>query len=240
MMKTLRFAFFFIVAGLLAACSSHTASQAPGENTQAGQAQPTATVAPIANPIDFPLYSGSKVLASKDFTQSVNTKDGYTGGSVLSAGNGNYAGHEVIASTAASFGDLSKWVDGFDTTPPAGYTKVTSGDIASAREQAKKIGVDFNAFQKTDKGKHVGLLLVALDPTEVNRKLGSVLAMISKYKMLPAPMKSAIDDKVKAQTGFSITEATQPDSPIGATLDSLEDFQHSNARGIVLLSAVKQ
>ncbi len=239
-MKIFRFVFLATAAGLLAACSSHTSSQAPGTSAQSGEGTPAATAAPIANPIDFQLYSGSKVLAAKDFTQAVNTKGGDTGGSVLSAGNGNYAGHEVIASTAASFADLSKWVDGFDATPPAGYTKVTSGDIATAREQAKKIGVDFNAFQKTDKGKHVGLLLVAMDPTEVNRKLGSVLAMIAKYKMLPGPMKSAIDGKVKAQTGFSITEATQPDSPIGATLDSLNDFQHSNSRGIVLISAAKQ
>ncbi|MEO6913392.1 MAG: hypothetical protein ABI182_05170 [Candidatus Baltobacteraceae bacterium] len=239
-MKKLLSAAALAAAALLAACSSHTASQSAGNETGTVAGQAASSAAPIANPIDFRLYSGSKVLAAKDFTQAVNTTGGGKGTSVLSQGNGNYAGHEVIASTAASFADLSKWVDAFDTTPPAGYTKVTTGNIATAREQAKKIGVDFNAFQKTDNGKHVGLLVVALDPAEVNKKLGTVLAMISQYKMLPGPMKAAIDGKVKAQTGFSITEATQPDSPIGATLGSLEDFQHSNSRGIVLINATKQ
>lgn len=238
-MKKLPSAAILVTAALLAACSSHTASQSTDQAAgPAGRAASSA--APIVNPIDFQLYSGSKVLAAKDFTQAVNTTGGDKGASVLSQGNGNYAGHEVIASSAASFAVLSKWVDAFDTAPPTGYTKATSGNIASAREQAKKIGVDFNAFQKTNNGKHVGLLLVAMDPTEINKKLGAVLAMISKYKMLPDPMKAAIDSKVKAQTGFSITEATQPDSPVGATLGALEDFQHSNSRGIVLINAAKQ
>jgi len=39
---------------------------------------------------------------------------------------------------------------------------------------------------------------------------------------------------------MTITEATQPDSPIGAALAALDQFQHKSARGIVMLDAVKR
>jgi hypothetical protein len=39
---------------------------------------------------------------------------------------------------------------------------------------------------------------------------------------------------------MTVTEATQPDSPIGAALSALGELEHRNARGIVVLDAQKQ
>jgi len=70
--------------------------------------------------------------------------------------------------------------------------------------------------------------------------MGPVLKLISTYKALPQALRSPIDDKVKAQTGMTVSEAMAPDSPIGAALAALDDLQHTNARGIVVLNATKQ
>jgi hypothetical protein len=39
---------------------------------------------------------------------------------------------------------------------------------------------------------------------------------------------------------MTITQATQPDSPIGAALAALNEFEHKNTRGIVVIDAAKR
>jgi hypothetical protein len=64
--------------------------------------------------------------------------------------------------------------------------------------------------------------------------------MIAKYRALPAIMRAPIDNEARARFGMSITDATQPDSPIGAALAALDQFQHRSSRGIVVIDAVKR
>lgn len=210
-----------------AACSQQqTASRGP------------ASTAPIANPLDFPLYSNAKIVASHDFTQNVNTTSSGTGGQLMGHGNGTYKGQEVIASTPATFAQVSAWVRGLDQHPPQGY--VENVNASQGHEQAQRFGLDYATFQKTENGKTKGVLVVVMDPTRVNQRMGPVLKLISTYKALPQSLRGTIDDKVKAQTGMTIGEAMAPDSPIGAALAALDDLQHTNARGIVVLNATKQ
>jgi hypothetical protein len=79
-----------------------------------------------------------------------------------------------------------------------------------------------------------------MDPARVNARFGSILGMIDKYKALPAVLRGPIDNEAKARFGMTVTEATQPDSPIGAALAALGELEHRNTRGIVVLDAQKQ
>ncbi|MGZ3502990.1 MAG: hypothetical protein ACXWNK_15475 [Vulcanimicrobiaceae bacterium] len=227
-----RLAAALCAAVALAACSS--------QQSQQGASATPAPAPSIANPVDFPLYTNARVIASRNYTQTLNTTNSATSASALSEGNGTYAGHEVIAATPASFAQLSEWVHAINAKPPEGYTVAPTVDLSQARVQANKVGLDFAAFQTERGGKKVGLLVVVMDPTRLTTKLGPVLDLIGKYRLLPATMRAPIDQRVKERVGMSVTEAMQPDSPVGAALSALDEFQHSNARGIVLIDATKQ
>jgi hypothetical protein len=79
-----------------------------------------------------------------------------------------------------------------------------------------------------------------MDPQRVNPRVGAILGMIDKYKALPALLRGPLDNVAKERFGMTITQATQPDSPIGAALSALGVLEHKNARGIVVLDAQKQ
>ncbi len=223
---------------ILAGAAMVLVLSACAHQTQTSQSAPTRAPS-LQNPINFPLYANSKVLSSKSYTQVINA--GNTGGGIIAQGDGTYAGQEVIAASNASFGQLRTWVQSLESKPPAGYSRMpNSQSLGSARESANNAGIDFSAFQTNEKGKPVGLLVIAMDPTTVTKRLGPALQLISKYKSLPGPMRQTIDDQVKQRTGFSVSEATQPDSPVGAALEALGQFQHTNERAILLLNAQKQ
>lgn len=211
-----------------AACSQQQ------QNTSHGPA----AAAPIANPLDFPLYNNAKIVSSHDFTQTVNTTAQGTRGQLMGHGNGTYSGHEVIASTPASFAQVSAWAHALDEHPPKGY--VQNVNATQGHEQAQRFGLDYATFQRTENGKTKAVLVVVMDPAKVNARVGPVLKLISTYKALPQAMRGPIDDKIKAQTGMTVSDAMAPDSPIGAALAALEDLQHTDARGIVVMDATKQ
>lgn len=193
----------------------------------------------LSNPLDFALYPGSSVVSAHAFTQKViiqNPRDG----SIFSAGSGTYAGHEVIAASGSDFSDLSNWVDHLASSPPKGYSAVESGQNSQAQAQAERYGLNYATFQKKEDSHTRGVLVIVMDPQRVDQKLGRILGMIAKYRALPAVMRAPIDNEAKARMGMSITQATEPDSPIGAALAALDQFQHKNARGIVVIDAVKR
>ena len=216
-----------VAAALLSACSSQ-------HNT--GTVGPT-TGPPVANPIGFPLYAGARVLEAHDFTQAVTS--GGSEGSVLAAGQGNYRGHEVVASTPATFAQLIAWLRALDAKPPKNFTHLAESHLEDARSQAHQLGLDFSVFQ-SPAGKGAGLLVIVMDPPRVAKRLGPILGLLGKYKSLPSFLRTPVDDEVKARTGFTVSEALQPENPIGAALAALVQLQQSSGRGIVMLDAVKQ
>ena len=218
------------IALALGACSSQQSAQ-----------HATSVSGPLHNPIDFPLYPGSALLSTHSFTQVINADTSSGGSSIFSSGNGTYNGQEVIASSNAAFSDLSTWVDRVNTTPPAGYKAVESGANPNEHVQAQRYGIDYAVFSKKDSdNKTHGLLVIVMDPQVVNLRLGVVLHMIARYRALPDVMRAPIDNEAKARIGMTITEATQPDSPVGAALAALDEFEHKDSRGIVMLDAAKK
>ncbi len=229
-MRKLQVCLYAVFLGV-AACS--------GGNTNSQSGSPTAQPS-VANSIDFPLFDGSRVLAAKDYTQVINSTGRVPSG-ILMAGNGKYHGSEVIAATPASFDQLRTWLRALDSKSPAGYTGVAQSNLSDARGTMQRYGMDFSTFQKPANGKApIGLLVIVMDPARVTKSLGPALNLISRYRSAPDFLKKPIDDQVKSQMGFSVSEALQPESPIGTALDALADFSHSNQRAIVLVNAQKQ
>ena len=206
---------------------------------RAAQQQPAASPpANLSNPTGFPLYNGSRILVSKGFKQVVNANS--SGNGVLTQGNGTYTGNEVIASAPAPFGTLQTWLHDSYAKPPAGFRQATDKSLNSSSDTAQSIGIDGRGFQATKNGKPSTLLVVVMDPSKFNARLGPALALIRQYRNMPAIMRGPIDDKVKAQTGFSVSEMLQPDSPLGLALDAMNEFSHNNQRAVLLIDAQKE
>lgn len=224
-----------MVKRLIALCLAAAAVAGCGGGGSSQQASPAPA---LRNPLDFPLYPKAALIATKSFTQVVHA-DTSSGTSVFAEGNGKYAGHEVIASSAAPFDSLSTWVEQLNTAPPAGYSAVEGPSNADQRAQAQRYGVDYAFFTRKAGNSTRGVLVIVMDPQRVNQRLGTILGMIDKYRALPSMLRTPIDNEAKARYGMTITEATQPDSPIGAALSALNDLEHKDARGIVVLDAQK-
>jgi hypothetical protein len=225
----------------LAACSGNAGSSS---SNQTGAAAVAASGAPAAavNPTDFPLVDGATILGTKNFTQTVDPSQMKTGGAAFSSGAGTYAGEQVIAKSDKTLDDLAAWLATQTKTPPAGYTAVSASgaQIDQAHAMAKKYGIDFAAFTKTVDGKKHGVLLIAMDPAGLDKKLGPAIGLIQKYSSLPAMLRGPIDTQLKTRVGMSATEMLDPGSPLGAALAAYNDVKSTNARALVLVDAAKQ
>lgn len=228
-MYTTRARAVFLAASLLAAgCSSHSGT------TQATKAP---TVAPAANPVRFPLFSGASIVSEHAFRQLVHVLPSPPADSVFASGSGTYTGHEVIASSTASFARLETWLSQLQAKPPHGYSSADTADSAR-QSDVERYGIAYAAFRRA--GTRQGVLVVAMDPLQVEKRFGTVLGMIAKYQQLPGVMRAPVDAAIKARTGLSVTQALQPDSPIGAALAALDQFQEKSQRGIVVIDAAKK
>jgi len=98
----------------------------------------------------------------------------------------------------------------------------------------------YAAFTKKAGAHTRGVLVMVMDPRLVNQRFGAILGMIDKYKAMPALLRGPLDNAAKERFGMTITQATQPESPIGAALAALGGLEHKNARGIVVVDAQKQ
>ena len=81
---------------------------------------------------------------------------------------------------------------------------------------------------------------MVVDPQTLDEKAGPMLGLIGRFKNMPKMLRDPIDAQARKQTGFSITEATNPDTPIGAAVAALDQLRDFGGRGIVLIDAVKE
>jgi hypothetical protein len=219
-MKKLLWAALLFAA--VTACSQSTQSQSASQGSQ-GQASPSA--APT-NATGFPLYAESTVLASKVWNQNT--------------GSQKYSGLEVIAQTPASLDQLKTWLKGVADNPPAGYSVAASGSgVDEAHARARAMGVDFQIFEHSVNGKHHALIVLAVDPTTFDAKAGPVLSLLGKYKMLPQALRDPIDAQAKERTGFTVSEALAPNTPIGAAVAAVDELRNSGERGVVLVDGAR-
>ncbi|MBV8583930.1 MAG: hypothetical protein JO241_08025, partial [Candidatus Eremiobacteraeota bacterium] len=160
---------------------------------------------------------------------------------LLSQGAGTYDGHDVVAGTQALFPSLETWLRDLDAHPPDGYTSALEGSgVEAVRDHTRDLGIDFAVFQRTENGKQHGVVVLAVDPQTLDAKAGPMLGAIGKFKMMPQMFRDSIDSQAKKQTGFSVTELTNPNSPIGAAIAALDQLRDYGGRGVVLIDATKQ
>lgn len=223
---------------LLAACSH--ASQSP-QNLQSS-VTPATAASPVAvsttNPIDFPLYAGAAIVTNRAWTQRVTSG---TNGAVFGQGPGTYRGHEVVAQSSAPMSEVRGWLTQLSLKPPAGYHVAVSGEsIGLARAHAQALGLDFNTFMQTSQGKHHAVVVIAIDPQQLDRRAGPLIGLVGKYRMLPQVLRDPLDAQAKERTGFTVSEALDPNSPVGAALAALNQLRSTGDRGIILLDATKE
>lgn len=219
----------FVAVAILTACSTanHTAAAGPS---------PTAT-----NPVPFPLFDGAQVLSTRHWHTTISKRPSAADSAVLAQGAGSYDGHDVVAGTQAFMPVLELWLQGLSANPPAGYRLAVSGNgIDAVRTHTRELGVDFVAFEGAQAGKRNGVVVMVVDPQTLDEKAGAMLGLIGRFKHMPGMLRDPIDAQAKKQTGFSISEATNPDTPIGAAVAALDQLRDFGGRGIVLIDAAKQ
>ncbi len=200
----------------LTACSQ--SSQSTGSSSPAPQS---------TNPIAFPLYAESTIVASRAWKQKT--------------GSNSYTGIEVIAETPATLAQLRDWIHGVSSTPPSGFSVAASGSgVEQARTRAEAVGVEFQVFSHEDNGKHRSLIVVAMDPQLLDEKAGAALSLIGKYKMLPQSFRDLIDAQVKSRIGFTASEALDSNTPIGAAIAAVDQLRASGERGVVLVDGTRE
>jgi len=228
-MSTRAIASIALAGVLLAACSNQN-RQSNGPSSNATMAGPVA----VTNPTDFPLGAGAKILAAKPFDQTVASSGG--GGTLLAHGSGTYEGHSVVAQWSGSLAGAKAWLAKTESSPPAGYKVIPQSDDPHAVAVATKFGVTYGVFEKGKKG----AVIAVIDPKVAHDKLGFVIDLADKYKMLPEALRSSIDDQVKRRAGMSITDALDPSAPVGMTIEALRTINGSDKPAIVEVDATKQ
>ncbi len=217
-----------LLVALLAACSG-------SNHGSAGSPSPSAT-----NPVAFPLFDGANVLSAREWHNTVKSQPGTIDSSLLSQGAGTYDGHDVVAGTQALMPALEAWLDDLGAHPPSGYHVAVSGNgVEAVRTHTRALGIDFVVFEGAEQGKRHGVAVLVVDPQTLDEKAGPMLGLIGRFKKVPSMLRDPLDAQAKKQTGFSITEATNPNTPIGAAVAALDQLRDFGGRGIVLIDAVK-
>lgn len=220
---------YVVLAAVLAACSSANHGSGGGPSGAA------------SNPIPFPLFDGANVLSSRQWHRTISARPGVADSAVFAQGAGTYDGHDVVAGTQALMPALEAWLGDLGAHPPSDYTLAFTGNgIDSVRAHTRELGFDFLAFTNTENGKRHGVVVLAIDPQTLDEKAGPMLGLIGRFKYVPRSLRDPLDAQVQRQTGFSLTDATNPDSPIGAAVAALGQLRDFGGRGIVLIDAVKQ
>jgi hypothetical protein len=137
-----------------------------------------------------------------------------------------------VAGTQAFMPALESWLGDLTATPPSGYSvAVRSNTLDTVRTHTRDLGFDFQVFTDVENGKRHGLVAIIVDPQTLDEKAGPMLGLIGRIKNMP---------QVRQQTGFSLSEAASPDTPLGAVIGSIGQLRDFGGRGIVLVDAVKQ
>ncbi|HTX59662.1 MAG TPA: hypothetical protein VMH02_08260, partial [Verrucomicrobiae bacterium] len=221
---------------LLAMLAATACSGASSSSSGGAAASPSPS-----NIVDFPLFDGAEVLASRAFRETIGAKTNGTVGSLLGEGSGTYDVREVVAGTQAVMPALEEWLSKLDAAPPSGYVQALTGSgVDDARTHTQALGLDFAVFEGTGGGRRHGVVVLAVDPQTLDAKAGGMLGMIGKYKLLPKTLRDPIDAQAKKETGFTVTEMTEPDTPIGAAVGALAQLRDYGGRGVVLIDATKQ
>ncbi|MGH7738065.1 MAG: hypothetical protein ACREMP_09405 [Candidatus Tyrphobacter sp.] len=199
-----------------------------------------ARVAPPAvttNPAAFPFYPQSRLLAVRRWEHALSPQERSALG-ITGAVAGAYRGHEVVTATGASFDELIAWLSGLAARPPDGYRVALWGSgVDTTRARSRADGIDFSVFQRDERGATHDVAVMVVDPALFQRKAGLMLSALNRFRDLPGFLRAPIDAQAQAQTGFTVSQALDPATPIGAAIDALGRLDASGSRGVVFVDA---
>lgn len=213
-----------LLAGLIVGCAAAAL---------AGCARPASHSA-LVSPVPFPLYRNSDVLSVRAWHHTLTQSERAAFG--MGSHEGSYSGYEVLSATPDSFDELVTWLQALSLRPPDGYRVTIWGSgVEDARASARNLGFDFGVFDRKQSGVSHDVVVVAVDPDAMQRRAGIMISVLGRFRQLPVFLRNAMNAQVKAQTGFTVSEALDPATPIGAALDSLERLHDIRARGVILI-----
>ncbi|MDB5041337.1 MAG: hypothetical protein JWN27_2063 [Candidatus Eremiobacteraeota bacterium] len=189
------------------------------------------------NPSDFPLYPGSTLVEVAPIDYGAMFAMIRKNDPSAKLGT-NYRGHEIVVSTSATIPQLRTWVTHLRTSPPLGFhfTRTTAGFSIGSGSSSKNAEVD-GLFETANAQRVV--FVIALDPKRVRAQLGPALDMIDNYTALPPMLRAPIDDQMKHQLGYTVSEMLDRHSPIGIIFATLKTMSTADRRAIVLVDETK-
>lgn len=252
-----RFAVYFIAAGVvLVACAKQGGSQ--GGGLFGGNSAPQST---------FPLISPNTVVTVGKYDDSPEIEK--LGSNMFGEGQDQYKpyiGSQELIKTSASLEDLRKWLHGLVVTPPqdliptaataereteaaAANASATPASGATAAPSPSATGDPFTAAFQTfglvpagfftkDRGRVV--LVMIMDPKAVADHLGPTMDLMDQYDKLPAMMRGGIDEVIKKNTGMSISDLMNTNTPMGMIVYAARNYKTEDTRAIILVDAVRQ
>jgi hypothetical protein len=251
-----RFTVYFIAACVvLVACAKQGGSQ--GGGLFGGNSAPQST---------FPIISPNTVVTVGKYDDSPEIEK--LGSNMFGEGQDQYKpyiGSQELIKTSASLEDLRKWLHQVVTSPPpdliptdattfrdneANGTSATASPAASATASPSSAAADpfVNTFQAfglvpagfftKDRGRVV--LVMIMDPKAVADHLGPTMDLMDQYDKLPAMMRGGIDEVIKKNTGMSISDLMNTNTPMGMIVYAARNYKTEDTRAIILVDAVRQ
>jgi hypothetical protein len=190
------------------------------------------------NPSNFPLYPGTTLVevAPIDY----GTMFAMIRKNDPSAKPGeNYRGHEIIVSTSASIPQLRTWVAKLKTAPPLGFHySPSTAAFSIGPGSSERSSAEVDALFETANSQRI-VFVIALDPKRIRAQLGPALDVADNYKALPPMLRAPIDDQMKQQLGYTVSELLDRHSPIGMIFATLKTMSTADRRAIVLVDESK-
>jgi hypothetical protein len=245
MMSSARFTFLLIVVAAIAAGCSKQGGGVNGGN------QPTSS---------FPAYSPSTVVTVGKYDDSAEVTN-FGSNFFDNSGPDEYKpfmGVQELIKTSATLDDLNAWLQKLVQSPPQ---DLSATDNTAARESTsspapdsssspgpgvnqqfvdmlKVFGLVPSEFWSKDRGRVV--MLIIMDPKRVADHLGPTLAVLDQYDKMPGFMRGGIDATVKKQTGISISDLMNTNTPMGMIVYAARTYKTEDTRVIILVDAQRQ
>jgi hypothetical protein len=102
----------------------------------------------------------------------------------------------------------------------------------------KAFGLVPAGFWSKDRGRAV--MIIIMDPKQVAAHLGPTMDLMDQYDKMPPFLRGGIDAAVKKQSGVSISDLMNTNTPIGMIVYAARHFKNEDSRAIILVDALRQ
>ena len=125
------------------------------------------------------------------------------------------------------------------SSPASSQTALPSSGTADPFSNTfQTFGLVPAGFFTKDRGRVV--LVMIMDPKAVADDLGPTMDLMDQYDKLPALMRGGIDEVIKKNTGMSISDLMNTNTPMGMIVYAARNYKTEDTRAIILIDAVRQ